>query len=316
MNYLNKEGAMKLYASLHSHTTYSDGHYVPSELVRLAKEEGYGAIAVTDHDTVDAWDEMREACERVGLEYLYAAEFTAPCRALGKEFHIVGFNFDRDYAPMRDYVYQRAVSESYRTRNVLERALEIGALSSVSWEEVLACNPRDSWICNEQIFRTLKAKGMVTEAEYWSFRDALKAGEIPSEPLYDYLQADAVIKLIHDAGGIAVLAHPHEQLQYLDRLIDMGIDGVEVWHQMLTRTEKLEALSIAEEQGLYVSGGSDHQGILGGQYERQKDYKATYYYAPECTLGTTKAFFDEIKNGALSANRNEYFSEIIAKMTT
>ena len=307
---------MKLFASLHSHTTYSDGHYTPAELVRLAKDEGYGAIAITDHDTVDAWDEMRCECERVGLDYLYAAEFTAPCSEIGKEFHIVGFNFDRNYAPMRDYIYQRAVSECYQTRNTLERALELGTIKNVSWEEVLSCNPGISWICNEQIFRTLKLKGMLTEAEYWNFRDALRAGEERAEPLYAYLQAAEVIKLIHDAGGIAVIAHPHGQLQYMNMLLEMGIDGVEVWHQLLTRTEKLEALSLAERHGLYVSGGSDHQGILGGQYERHKDPKATYYYAPECTLGTTKEFFDEIKNGKLSAKRSEYFSRIINEMTT
>lgn len=307
---------MKLFATLHSHTTYSDGHYTPTELVRLAKDEGYGAVAITDHDTVGAWDEMKRECERVGMEYLFAAEFTAPLKAIGEEFHIVGFNFDRDYAPMREYFHQRAVSETYQTRAHLEKALELGVVEGVSWEEVISYNKGVRWICNEHVFRVMKSKGMATEADYWKFREAFMPLRRLVEPTYDFLGPNEIIKLIHDAGGIAVIAHPHAQLQYMDMLMDMGIDGVEVWHQMLTRAEKLEALALAERHGLYVSGGSDHQGILGGQYDRHPNPKATYYYAPECSLGTTKEFFDEIKRGRMTENRSKYFNKIIAKMTT
>ena len=73
---------MKLYANLHTHSTHSDGGFSPRRLAQAAKEEGYGAVAVTDHDTVTGYQELREECEKLGLETIFGAEFSSPSTML------------------------------------------------------------------------------------------------------------------------------------------------------------------------------------------------------------------------------------------
>ena len=79
------------YANLHLHSTHSDGVYSPTELVKIAKEEGYKALAITDHDVASAYDELKSACEREGMECIFGVEFTV---SEPFPFHIVGFDFD------------------------------------------------------------------------------------------------------------------------------------------------------------------------------------------------------------------------------
>ena len=85
---------MKQYANLHLHSTHSDGVYTPAELVRIAKDEGYRALALTDHDTTTGNADMRRECEAAGLDFIFGCEFSSPWRERRINFHIVGFDFD------------------------------------------------------------------------------------------------------------------------------------------------------------------------------------------------------------------------------
>ena len=67
---------MKMYANLHNHTTHSDGVYSPEEIVKVAKAEGYSAIAVSDHDTATAYPYLKAACEKENMECIFAVEFS------------------------------------------------------------------------------------------------------------------------------------------------------------------------------------------------------------------------------------------------
>ena len=118
----------------------------------------------------------------------------------------------------------------------------------------------------------MKAKGQVTDLDYYEFFLTVygdRRHEVP--PSYPFKTAEELIKLVHDAGGIILVAHPHNQLQHIDALIEMGIDGLEAWHPFLTEEEKEEAYRIGLEKGLYVSGGSDHYGFCGGMYGSFED---------------------------------------------
>ena len=74
---------MKQYANLHLHSTHSDGVYTPAELVRIAKDEGYRALALTDHDTTSGNADMRLECEKAGLDFIFGCEFSSPWRNEG-----------------------------------------------------------------------------------------------------------------------------------------------------------------------------------------------------------------------------------------
>lgn len=298
---------MKYYANLHTHSTHSDGWYTPETLARLAKEEGYGAVAVTDHDTVTGYGEMKAACDKLGLETVFGAEFSSPTNIYktpkGKNgsFHIVGFQFDPEYPQMKEYLAGMSLRETDQTRILVERGLKEGLLKGFTWEEVLEFNKGITWLCNDHVFRLMKSKGLATDAEYPAFFETVfgrRRSEVP--PCYPFKEDHEIISLIHAAGGIAVVAHPHNQLQYIDALMEMGLDGLEASHFMLTEEEKALALKIGIEKNLYISGGTDHEGYLGGSYESYPKPEDSPMYVPFGAIGTTKGFFEEIKNMQLN----------------
>jgi len=307
--------SMKLYANLHTHSTHSDGVYDPAELVSIAQKEGYKAFSVTDHDTITACEPVRQECEKQGLEWIFGAEFSSPYPALGTSFHILGFHFDPDYLPMKHYLEERSSCETYQTKVLFERGIREGLLIDISWEEVLEYNKGITWLCNEHVFRTLKAKGLRKDTDYPEFFRTLfghRRGEVKLP--YDFLPANRIVRLILDAGGIAVVAHPHKQLRYIEDLIKIGITGLEVWHPDLSEeSERLEALRIAQKYDLFVSGGSDHSGLCGGEYERYENPKESPFWFPEQSLGTTEGFFREIKDGRKSPDRADLFRTAIAE---
>ena len=93
---------MKLYANLHTHSTHSDGKYSPAEMVKVAKEEGYKALAITDHDTATAFPFLKEECDKAGLDCIFGVEFTANSELISSGyFHMVAFDFDPEYPEMK-----------------------------------------------------------------------------------------------------------------------------------------------------------------------------------------------------------------------
>ncbi len=310
---------MKQYANLHFHSTHSDGVYTPQQLVDLAVREGYHAIALADHDTVTGNTEAAACAASRGLSYIFAAEFNASSRDFGFEggFHIVGMHFDPAYPAMREYLAKLSESETHQTKTLFHRGVANGFIKDITWEEVLSYNAGISWLCNEHVFRAMKAKGLLTDREYPAFfANVYGPHRYEVQPLHEFLPPKQLIPLIHAAGGIAVLAHPHEQGQYMDALCACGLDGVEVWHSMLTAEERIAMLRYAIDHDLYVSGGTDHEGEMGGQYDRLEDPRHSKWWLEPLTMGTQALFFDEILHRRLAprAQRLAILDELIQEV--
>lgn len=289
---------MNFYANLHTHSTHSDGQFSPTRLAQTAKAEGYRALALTDHDTVTGFPELKQECDRLGMECIFGAEFTAPSPLLprpGKsdgQFHITAYHFDPEYPPMKEYLAGMSLREADQTRQLFERGVALGKLKDITWQEVLDCNEGITWLCNEHVFRALMAKGLAAPEDHPGFFRELfgiHRDEIP--PCYPFLQDFEMIRLIHDAGGIAILAHPHNQLHLIDPLMELGIDGMEVWHPDLTPEEQAQAYRIALERNLYISGGTDHSGLCDNQGSPEDTY-----YIPPRSAGTAWEYFTEIRD--------------------
>jgi len=296
---------MKMYANLHTHTTHSDGVYSPEEMVKVAKNEGYGAIAISDHDTATAYPYLKEACEKEGMECIFAVEFSV---FEPDWYHIIGFDFDPEYTEMKDYLTKMSENTVYTTKSCFDEAVELGNITGITWEEILEFNKGVTWLCNNHIFRAMKAKGMVEENQYmdWfnlNFRE--QRGKYKGRHKFKTLPE--IVKLIKDAGGIAVVAHPtDEQLSRIDYLIENGIEGLEVWHPEVEGKTRQKAFSLAIKHNLFISGGSDHSGLCGGFYDSYKDeesLKESKHYIKPMSAGTTKQFFEELKQRKLSDNR-------------
>lgn len=287
---------MEIYANLHLHSTHSDGVYSPAEMVKVAKAEGYKALALADHDIGTGYPELKAACEEEGMECIFAVEFTV---REPMDCHIVGFDFDPEYPPMKEYLADMGIRQTDNTKKCFEEAVENGGISGITWDEVLEFNKGIVWLCNNHVWRAMKAKGLVEESGYmaWfiqNFRD--QRGKYP--PVRDFKTLQEIVSLIKAAGGFAVIAHPHSRIDKIDFLMECGIEGIEVWHADHSPEERKKALAVALEKGLYISGGSDHSGLCGGFYDSYPSEEAlreSHHYIEPLSAGTTEAYFRELQ---------------------
>jgi len=258
-----------MFANLHMHSTFSDGQYTPDELCALAVKQGHKAIALTDHDTCKGSYFMHRAARKYGLLCLTGTEFDAD--GFGTHFHIVGLDFDTNNSAINKLFEKTSSRERIRSKILFDRSKENGWLKDkdITWEDVVARYPHNDYLCNNQIFVTLVEKGLANEEEYLDFFPDFRWREDREAELKPLINrptptVDEVIDTILNAGGIPILAHPHEQLNYIADLVKLGLKGVEINHSMLTEEEKALLPGIADKYNLYKSGGTDHEGVLGG----------------------------------------------------
>lgn len=307
---------LKHYASMHAHSTHSDGIYTPEELARVGHEEGYKALVLTDHDTVSGTQEMIDACKKRGLECMMGIEFTAPSSEFHTNFHITAYHFDPEHPHMKDYLNKMSYKETEETRILFQRGIDIGYIKDITWDEVLEFNKGITWLCNEHVFRAMKSKGLITDLQYMDFFATcygIYRGKVG--PDIKFLDVADILSLVHSAGGIACVAHPkhpYGSLEAAEGLAKQGVDGIEVWHSLLKGTERKRALEIAKEYDLFVSGGADHEGLLGGQYIRYAEPEKTGYYFPPLTLGTTKYFYEELRDNKKKSDRQDVMESLLS----
>lgn len=286
------------YANLHMHSIYSDGIYTPLELCQLAAQKGYQAVALTDHETTRGLAKMHEAAAAYGLECLNGIEITAHglgVRAGG--FHIVGLDFDPAHPRMRAYTEWTEQNITELSIRRLEHCLKEGSIHGITWKDVEERFPDVGWYCNEQVFKLLQERQGLADTEYWTFVNHFNGA--PVKGVSNSLPAEEAIDVIRASGGVAVLAHPHNQTQYLPELAAMGLGGVEVDHPDLTEEDSAEANRLAQELGLYCSGGTDHTGLLGNSMKRGNGAVLTNIplvpYDSDVSNGATREAFEEIK---------------------
>lgn len=293
------ENFKKLYANLHMHSIHSDGEFTPTELVAMARGEGYGAVALTDHDAMSGIEEYTDACKRMCMEYITGIEFTC----VGDDhFHITGLDFDINDKGIREYCRLMAERETFRTKTLFDIDIEKGIIEGIDWEDVKRANPGVEWLCVDHVFRTLLKKGDVTMKDYDNFRKTAFGYGPENQFVYDIMpsriwEVHEVIELINNAGGIATIAHPKNQLQFVPDLVKMGLKGIEVWHPDLNDEDSYEAEKIAKKYNLYISGGTDHHGLLGGMDRFDPDGKLRPpFNIPSQKYGTSEENFRAIKD--------------------
>ena len=280
------------YANLHLHSIYSDGIYTPAQLCELALQKGYGAIALTDHNTVRGVPVMEQAAAQAGLEFLTGIETCADGLA---DFHIVGLDFDPTHPRMQAYTAHQEDIAIATTKRRLQYCLEQGYFHHISWKDVEQRFADVGWFCNEQVFALLQEREGIKGLDYWTFMKQFNHAPVLAESIYlDYRE---IISIIRDAGGVAVLAHPHRQLVYLPELVKAGLNGVETCHPDIDEQDEKEVLAYAEANHLYISGGTDHSGLLGNCMKRGRINDAGEWHAePDVSHGADKAAFEALKH--------------------
>ena len=289
---------MDFYGMLHGHSTHSDGVLTPAEMVKVAKAEGYKAIAITDHDTATAYPELKAACEEEGMECLFGVEFSSSPTGL----HLVAFSFDPEEPEIKQYLADMGERQTDNTHKCFNASVERGTISGITWDEVLEYNKGIPWICNNHLFRAMMAKGLVKQDDYmnwWNINFKGQPGKYP--PIKPFKHVPDIVNMVKKAGGFVICAHPTGPWltdERIDQLIQWGIEGLEVYHPDLTPEEQQRAYQIAMDRGLFISGGQDHCGRCGGlysSYKSEEELKNSVHYIPDHSCGVLKEHFEELK---------------------
>jgi 3',5'-nucleoside bisphosphate phosphatase len=258
---------------LHTHSAVSDGTDSPAELVATAVRAGVTVLGLTDHDTTAGWDEAAAALSRLGsasagsaLTLVRGAEFsTVSPDGRGGEVpaHLLGYLFDpADPGVVAEQERVRGARRE-RVRAMGER-MAAGGLD-VDGETLLARLPADSPAGRPHIGRALVEAGVVG-----SVGEAFESILAKDGPYYveKYnTPIETAIRLIVDAGGVAVFAHPFArrrgdvvEASVLVDLAGKGLAGVEVDHPDHGPEDRAALREVAARTGLLATGSSDYHG--------------------------------------------------------
>ncbi len=246
---------------LHVHSTASDGTLTPSELVAHAAEAGLAALALTDHDTTAGCAEAIAAGTAQGIEVVPGIEISA--RRERGTLHIVGLFINPDDAQLQMRCAQMRAERARRNERIVAQLNDLGV--EVTLEDV-AAKCRGDVMGRPHIAALLIERGHVATSEE-AFDRYLAKGRPAYFPKAVFDPAES-IALIHDAGGVAVLAHPsllncESEEAFSAAVAELaahGLDAIETQWSTATDEEMQMAKRIAERHGLLHSGGSDFHG--------------------------------------------------------
>lgn len=248
------------YADLHLHSNYSDGSDSPEEVVARAADLGIRVMALTDHDTVRGVPRAKQAAAEKGIECLNGTEISATFA--GREVHILGLGVDIEDEAFVRVLDQQVQERDLRARDIVRRLNELGV--AIEYDNVKA-RVKDGAVGRMHIAQELLALGHVGKLQ-GAFDKYLKAGR-KAFVLRDTISAEQAVELIHDAGGLAFIAHPGigDLRKRLDRLLTLPFDGIEVFHSRHSSGQVDQFRELAQSRGLLMSGGSDCHGTVKGE---------------------------------------------------
>ena len=249
-----------MFADLHLHTRFSDGTYSPEELAAAARRKGLCAIALTDHDTVEGCAPTAEACGREGIEFIPGSELTAQWN--DHEIHVLAYFLDTHNPALLAELGKFQTVRQDRIREMVARINQLGIPLLVDDVFSLASCRSPG---RPHVARALMEGefcGSLDEA----FERFLKKGRPAWVPKFK-MSAPEAIALIHQAGGLAVMAHPG--LTRADELIpplaEMGLDGLECYHTKHSSGVAAQYAALAVRLQLLITGGSDCHGTTKGK---------------------------------------------------
>jgi 3',5'-nucleoside bisphosphate phosphatase len=275
---------------LHTHTVRSDGVLEPPDLVAAAAGAGVRLLAITDHDTLAAYRELRAAgFVPASLELLTGVEINAvvpPGVGLWEsEIHVLGFGMDPDDAEFEAALAAQREQRQARFELILARLRELDM--AVDEEIALLSHGADDALGRPTVARALVARGHAASVED-AFQRLLGRG-LPAYVPRGGLDPAGAIRAIRAAGGLPVLAHFREavdRMSVLRELVGLGLGGIEVYYRSWDHATVGAVGEVAHKLRLVATGGSDYHGDLGPY----ADSHAALWVPPEVADHLRQAF--------------------------
>lgn len=245
---------------LHTHSNRSDGTFEPAEIVRLAVERGLDVVALTDHDTTDGLEEALAGGRELGIEVVPGVEFSAEYE--NTSVHVLCYWMDVENEELQAELTRLRDDRFLRGERMIEKLRALGF--DISFDRVREIAAGGN-IIRPHVAQAMVEAGIVeTEAE--AFDEYISDGgpaHVPKHALHPL----GAVKLIRQAGGICVLAHPGmwgDQTSVPDELIEAmaeaGMQGLEVDHTDHDPEKRAYYREVATRLGLVATGGSDCHG--------------------------------------------------------
>ena len=246
---------------LHTHSLASDGTDTPGELINKAHASGITVLGLMDHDTVAGWDEATMYL-RPGMSLVLGSEIS--CQTLdGTSVHMLGMLFDRDNSALSEVLATTRDNRLTRMNRIIARLNEAGY--EISIEDVLAQLAPGATLGRPHLADALIAKKLVVSRDE-AFAELLHNNSKYYISHYSPTPEDA-IKLIKQAGGVAVIAHPLASLrgrtiniESFKSMVEAGLDGIEISHRDQSEDERELLREVVARYGIIATGSSDYHG--------------------------------------------------------
>ncbi len=260
---------------LHSHSTRSDGKESPTEVFEHAAAAGVDILALTDHDTSNGWAEGAEAAARLGIGFVPGIEVTTRAKVkIGERnrfisVHMLAYLPDPKYKPFAEELSGNVGSREIRAMGITEK---LAKDFPITWDLVLEMLEEGATIGRPAIADALVKLGIVADRTE-AFRGVLdKHG--PYYIATETTDTFDAIKLIREAGGVPIIAHPLTDVganasrgdlpeEHFEKLIDAGLAGFEVYHREVPEVAREWLLMLARKHDLIHTGSSDYHGVHG-----------------------------------------------------
>lgn len=252
------------FVDLHTHTRASDGIHAPADNVKMAREAGLSAVAITDHDTIAGLAEAMEEGRRQGIGVVPGVEISTVEN--GQDIHILGYYFDLDDELFRERLEGLRATRNTRNEMMIARLRELGL--DISMEELIAVS-KEHPVKDGTIGRAHMADLLVKKGYAESVRDAFDryigtGGQAYVNP--PRITPFQAVDWIREAGGKAVIAHPglYDDDALVARLIEYGVDGIEAYHSDHSPEMERKYAQWGARAGLVITAGSDFHGERHG----------------------------------------------------
>ncbi len=242
-------------ADCHCHTVHSDGTLSAVALLDKAKENQVTGLSITDHDTIAAYKHALPYAAQIGIKLISGIEISTELQKT--PIHVLGYAFDLAHPTLHAFCQKLQAARTARNLQILEKLQKLKMPLTL---EELAIRYPDSTIGRPHIAKALVAKGWVK-----SSKEAFTRFLGDKRRCYvSGLQVcvEQAIELIHQAGGYAVLAHPHyiQPKTLIQVLQALPFDGIEAYYGRLNLTQIQPWLALAKEKNWLITGGSDFHG--------------------------------------------------------